>query len=101
MDKSTTITLVKPKYKCDALNQYVPDGEILQDVFCRVDSVTRTEWAAAAQNGMKAAYRVTIWADEYGGATAAVLDGKRYGIYRTYQPNGDEIELYLERKVGA
>lgn len=101
MDNSAVITLVKPKYKLDALNQYVPDGEILQEVYCKVSSVTRTEWAAAAQKGLKAVYRVTVWVDEYGGATAAVLDGQRYGIYRTYQPNGDEIELYLERKVGA
>lgn len=101
MDKSTVVTLVKPVYKIDALNQYAPAGETMQEVFCRVDSVSQSEWASAAQSGFKAAYRVIVWADEYGGATAAILDGQRYGIYRTYQRNGDEIELYLERKVGA
>lgn len=95
------VTLVKPVYRRDGLNQYVSDGEIKQDVYCKVDSVSQSEWSTAAQNGFKAAYRIIVWADEYGGATAAILDGQRYGIYRTYQPNADEIELYLERKVGA
>ena len=50
---------------------------------------------------MKAAYCVTVWADEYNGEQTAVLDGVRYSIYRTYQPNTEEIELYLQQKVGT
>jgi hypothetical protein len=29
------------------------------------------------------------------------LDGKKYGIYRTYERNQDYIELYCERKGGV
>ena len=101
MDKSCVITLERPRYKTDALDQHVPDGVETQDVYCSVKSVTRTEWATAAQNGLKAVYCVTIWADEYQGELIAILDGVRYGIYRTYQPNGEDTELYLERKVGV
>lgn len=101
MDKSRQITLEKPAYRMDALNQLVPDGVTSYTVFCSVKNVTRTEWADAAHLGMKATYCVTVWADEYGGETVAILDGVRYGIYRTYQPNPEEIELYLEQKAGV
>lgn len=101
VDKSREITLEKPAYREDDLNQLVADGVTAQVVFCSVKNVTRTEWADAAQLGMKAAYCVTVWADEYSGENVAILDGVRYGIYRTYQPNSEEIELYLERKAGV
>lgn len=101
MDKSREITLEAPKYKVDGLNQRIPDGVSLKTIFCNVQSVTRTEWTTAAQLGMKAAYCVTVWADEYHGEQIAVLNGDRYSIYRTYQPNTEEIELYLQQKVGA
>lgn len=101
VDKSAEIILEAPKYREDALKQLVPDGDTTRTVFCSVKSITRTEWAAAAQQGMKAAYCVTLWADEYNGETIAILDEVRYGVYRTYQPNPEEIELYLQQKVGA
>ena len=41
-------------------------------------------------------------AANYMGEQTAELNGKRYAIYRTYRPeNSDEIELYLEEKLGA
>lgn len=101
MDKSRQITLEKPAYREDALNQIVADGVLTQTVYCSVKNVSRTEWADAAQLGMKAAYCVTVWADEYSGENVAILDGVRYGIYRTYQPNPEEIELYLQQKTGV
>lgn len=101
MDKTAQITLVKPKYKLDALNQKIPDGEILREIYCEKKNLTRSEWFSAAQLSFKAAWCVTIWVDEYQGETTAILDDTRYGIYRTYQPNSEELELYLEQKAGA
>lgn len=101
MDKTDIITLEATKYKTDGINQLVPDGVIAREIFCRKENVKRTEWLSAAQLGMKAAWCVTIWADEYHGETAAILDGIRYGVYRTYQVNAEELELYLEQKVGV
>lgn len=101
MDKTDIITLEAPKYKTDAINQRVTDGVITRDLFCRKENVKRSEWLSAAQLGLKAAWCVTIWADEYHGETVAILNGIRYGIYRTYQVNTEELELYLEQKVGV
>lgn len=101
MDKSCTITLEAPKYKQDGFNQHVPDGVTTRDIFCNIKSITRAEWAAAANRGLKAACCVTVWADEYQGETVAILGDIRYGIYRTYQPNSEDMELYLEKKAGV
>lgn len=101
MDKSDIITLETPKYRLDGLNQNIPDGVITRDIFCNIKDVTRTEWAAAAQGGFRAAYCVTIWADEYQRETVAILNGVRYAIYRTYRPNSEDMELYLRQEVGA
>lgn len=101
MDKTDLITLERVTYTKDSLEQLIPGEPELITLFCRKDSITRTEWLSAAQLGKKAAWRVTVWADEYHGEETAILDGVRYGIYRTYQASADEIELYLEQKVGA
>ncbi|MBR2311128.1 MAG: hypothetical protein IKA47_11465 [Oscillospiraceae bacterium] len=101
MDKPDIITLAATKYKKDALNQHVPDGETTRDIFCNIKSITRAEWAAAANRGLKAACCVTVWADEYQGESIAILGGVRYAVYRTYQPNSEDMELYLERKAGV
>ena len=101
MDKSELIILEKPKYKRDELEQMVKDGVTHREIFCRVQNVKRSEWAAAAHNGKRPAYCVIVWADEYQGEEVAILNGVRYGIYRTYSPNGEEMELYLEQKAGV
>lgn len=101
MDKSDIVTLEAPKYKQDATSQFVPDGVTTRDIFCNIQNVKRSEWLAAAQKGLKASFCITVWADEYQGETVAILDGTRYGVYRTYRPNTEDIELYLEQKVGV
>lgn len=101
MDKSELIILEKPKYRHDELGQMVKDGVTNREIFCRVQNIKRSEWAAAAHNGKRAAYCVIVWADEYQGEEVAILNGVRYGIYRTYSPNGEDMELYLEQKAGV
>lgn len=100
MDKSEQITLEAPKYKSDGISQMVKDGVTHRTIFCKIQNVKRSEWATAANNGKRAAYCVTVWANEYQGEEVAILNDARYGIYRTYSPNGEEMELYLEQKAG-
>ena len=101
MTREGIVTLEIPVYGRDALGQFVKTGSELMEIFCEIGSVSQSEWASAGLNGLKSEYRVTVWADEYRNATAAILDGVRYSIYRTYQPSADKIELYLTRKAGV
>ena len=72
-----------------------------QEVWCKVASVSGKEIATMGQNTIKPALKVTLWAEEYNDQETVEIDGLLYGVYRTYRPGQDEIELYLERKGGV
>ena len=72
-----------------------------KEVWCKVASVSGKEIATFGQNDIKPALKVTLWADEYTEQETVVVDGLAYGVYRTYRPGQDEVELYLERKGGV
>lgn len=74
--------------------------ETSKEVFCSVQSVTRTEFFDAGRNGLNPAYVFTIFGDDYDGEETVEFHGKRYGVYRTYRA-GDDMELYAERKGGT
>ena len=101
-DKNQRCTLVSYEYEQDS-SGFAPDrpGAIRQEVWCKVSSITGAEFARMGQNSIKPSLRVTLWANEYAGQDVVVIDGLPYGVYRTYQPGMDEIELYLERKAGV
>ena len=101
MTRECIVTLVVPTYGRDALNQLVKTGTEQIPVYCQIESVSQSEWSAAGINGLKAEYKVTVWADEYRNAVSAILDEVRYSIYRTFQRSEDMIELYLTRKAGV
>lgn len=74
-------------------------------VFCRVESVGRTEFYQAAQNDMHPDYVFTIshYKDYMGEKELLYTDWtgeeKRYVITRTYRW-GDSIELTAEERIG-
>ena len=74
--------------------------EIRRKVWCKVESASGRECARMGQNNIRPQRRVTLWANEYDEQDTVELEGKKYGVYRTFQPNPEEIELYLERKAG-
>ena len=100
MDRSNIITLISSTYAADAIGQLVP-VERTRDVFCNLRSVTRSEWSAAGQLGLKPELTATMFAPDYEGEEIAEINGVRYGVYRTYRTRSDTIELYLERKAGV
>lgn len=71
-------------------------------VYCKVLSVTRSEFFEAGRNGLNPAYKFTMFAGDYAGETLCEYRGQTYSIYRTYHvPGTDMIELYVERKGGS
>lgn len=101
MEKNDLIQLVAVTYETDERLQRVPKEQPPREISCGVKNVTRAEWAAAGQRGLKPAACVVVWADEYQGEEIALMDGRRYGVYRTYRPSPEEVELYLEKKGGV
>lgn len=100
MDRSTVMTLCAASYTEDALGQKIPTFTN-RDVYCNLSSISGSEWFEAGRNGIKAELRATMFRYDYEGETECIVDGTRYGIYRTYIGKGESIDLYLERKAGV
>lgn len=99
----TALTLIAPAERFrDENGVWHTRGETRREVFARLSSVDRGEFFAAGQNGLRPDYRFTVAACEYQGEALCAYEGAQYAIYRTYQaPGGDDLELYVQRKVGA
>lgn len=99
MDRSIAFYLVKDTYTTDAIGQKISTKE-KRLVYGRINSVTRAEWNAAGELGIKPEYQITMFGGDYKGEKTLEMDGKQYGVYRTYQTLNDDLELYVEWKVG-
>ena len=93
------ITLVTQTITTDKYGNEVAT-EKQKNVYCEVDSISQTEFYAAANTELNPEYRFTIFFDDYEGEEIVIYGGKRYSVYRTYR-TGDNLELYAERKIGV
>lgn len=79
-------------------------GEVITEtektVYCEVNSITQSEFYAAANTQLEPEYKFTVFFGDYSGEETVKYNGVRYAIYRTYR-TGDYMELYAERKIGA
>lgn len=100
MDRSDVITLLNTRLVSDeyGIERKQTTG---RDVFCQVDSVTRSEFFEGGRNGLNPEYRFRIFEGDYQGEPEAVYHGRTYSIYRTYHARNDVLELYVERKGGS
>lgn len=94
------IKLIHEAYAKDSLGQYVAE-ETVRTVWANVDSVSGAAWADAGVLGIQASFEVFTPKVNYKGEKLVEIDGQRYAVYRTYETEGDEIELYLQAEVGV
>lgn len=95
----STCDLIKKVMSKDALG-YPIATETKTTVLCEIRTVSRQEFFDAGKAGLVPEYEIRINAIEYSGEDELEYNGKRYGIYRTYQ-TADYIELYVEYKGGV
>lgn len=93
------ITLITQTITIDKYGNEVAT-ETERTVYCEVDSISQTEFYAAANTELNPEYRFTIFFGDYEGESLVKFNGARYSVYRTYR-TGDDLELYTERKIGA
>ena len=94
------LTLIAQTFTEDALKQQIAQ-DTERKVFCEVSSIQASEFAQAGQEGLKAEWRVKVFRYDYQGERAAIWNGQRYEIYRTYLGKNEKIELYLARRVSG
>lgn len=101
MDRSNILRLVSYSRQQDVDGVWRDNVRTATEVFCQVDSVGRSEFFAAGQNGLRPEYRFTVFAGDYNGEAEVEYDGMAYAIYRTFYRRDDNIELYAARRVGV
>lgn len=99
MYRKRMIKLISETYTTDNIGQRVP-MLTEHEYIAEVDSVSRSEFYQAGQIGLTPEYRFRINRLAYNGEKIIEYDGKRYGVYRTYEASPYMIELYAERKGG-
>ena len=77
------------------------ETETKTEIMALYESVSQNEFYKAGEAGLKPEFRLTTAIIDYNGEKEVELDGKKYGIYRTYEVDKDYIELYCERKGGV
>ena len=100
MDRSDVITLVSVTQTQDAYGVW-RETQVKRDVFCQVDSVTRSEFFEGGRNGLNPEFRMTMFFGDYNGERDVIYKGKAYSVYRTFHGRTDTLELYVERKGGT
>ena len=75
--------------------------EIARTVFAKKDSVTRNEFFGGGRNGLNPEMVFSVFSGDYDGERKCAYNGKTYAIYRSYEPDEDYIELYVQREGGT
>ena len=102
MNKAITLDLITKTYTTDTMGQKI-STEKSETVFATLNSISRAEWtsySSTGRSGLVPAYMATVFMGDYNGQSIAEYNGERYGIYRTYERDDEQVELYLEKKAG-
>lgn len=100
MDRSDVITLVAATRTQDKYGVW-RETKTQRDIYCQVNSVTRSEFFDAGRAGLNPEYEFSVFFGDYEGEQELIYKGNAYGIYRTYLARNDVLELYAERKGGV
>ena len=100
MDRSDVLTLISVTEQQDDYGVW-RDTETTREIFCEVQSVTRSEFFDAGRAGLNPEFVFRVFFADYEGETICEYNDQRYTIYRTYLAKNDRLELYAERKGGT
>lgn len=93
--------LITVETELDELGQPVGTNEVSRQVFCSRKSVSRAEYAAAGQNGLKPDLVLVVDSDEYDDEDTVSYGDKKLHVYRTYLRQDGFTELYCEVVSGV
>ena len=92
------LVLIGESYEMDEWgNQVAVETRI--PILCQVKSVSRQEFYAAAQSGLKPEIVFVVHAYEYNGERKVEFEGKKYSVVRTYRAGFEEMELVCEEVI--
>jgi len=98
MDAVLTLIKETPYKDADGVQRV---NQTRRDIFCKKNSITRSEFFNAGRNGLNPEMMFTVFHGDYDGERKCEFEGKKLAIYRTYGTDGDYIELYAQREGGT
>lgn len=90
------IILISTKVEKDKYNQSYPKETDRVRVFADKQSIGRDEFYKAGQQGMAASCVFKIWKYDYSNEQYLLYGDTTYHIYRTYENDDEQIELYCQ-----
>lgn len=84
----------------DSLQQPVYGIPDTLNIMAWLVPISRAEFYNAGQIGILPDYEFIVSAIDYHGQTMVEFNGQRLKVYRTYQKNANEIELYCQYAGG-
>lgn len=93
------LTLLGQEYEEDEWGNQVP-AESRTTILCKLKSIGRQEFYAAAQAGMKPELVFVVHAYEYDDQKLVEFEGRKYSIVRTYRMSFEEMELVCSEAIG-
>lgn len=70
-------------------------------LFVEIRSVSGSEVFKGRQANVAPSFYFVISSFDYNGEEIVEYDGKRYAVYRTYEPDDDTIEVYCQIEGGV
>lgn len=99
-DYSEDIYLISETFETDELgNQFSKKEKRLVQATKR--NIMMNEFYQAAQAGIRPEFEFIIHTFEYCGETLIEYNGNIYQVIRTFERNIDELEIYVQRKLGV
>lgn len=96
MIRPDVIWLITENSRTHGVHEDVTDAERM--VYCTVKSVTRSEYYAALNVGIRPEYIFELaLAEDYHGERLAKFHDQKYRIIRTYETDSGSLELTAER----
>lgn len=92
------LVLIGETFERDQYGNQVP-VETRNPILCKLMSVGRQEFYAAAQSGLKPELVFVIHAYEYNGERKVEFEGSQYNVVRTYRTGFEEMELICQEVV--
>lgn len=99
MIERSVIYYIQNEYTEDE-NHVLRATETRRKAYAMVESVTGAEWFNGGRNGLNPQYRFTVYSKDWHNEKIVEYNGTRYAIYRVYQPNPHDMELYAELRKG-
>lgn len=95
------IYLISESETLDAINQPIVTETKSAALFVELRSLSGNEVFEGRQGGLFPEFSFVISSFDYHGEKKVEYNGKVYAVYRTYEPDEDNVEVYCQTEGGV